>query len=415
MTPPHQAKSDWFLISSKALIFEILLQFIIGIILATQYSPGTGGYQSVVHFRSTFFGSFVSGIHYWGSMILILHSLAQVTVTLWTAKYREYPLRWLGTVLIFLTALGAQITGNILPMDRHGVQTAVVETGLMGSIPVVGKIIRTIAVGGPTMNPATGTHWFRIHEFVITALFIIGMTLIGRGSAKFRSKSDRLLALVPIFILLLVAIAVKPPLGNPAQKLDFGEYNAYVSWYTWPMHGMLKLFENFSSSAGWIGFAVVPGLFVAFLFLVPVLDKLIKRVGIQVTFAIFAVGFLGAGFKYGGPIAALTGNRDPAPNNLATGPKRKVTPPNSAQLALIHQGQSLFNSIGCSGCHGQNGTNGSSGPNLTQLWQMHNTAWFAKYMHNPRSINPNSTMPAFSSLSATQRNQIGTFLSYPMK
>ena len=58
---------------------------------------------------------------------------------------------------------------------------------------------------------------------------------------------------VPTAVAVALAQLVASPTGAAATATDFSSYEAKVSWYTWPMHGLLKAFESLSPSLGWIG------------------------------------------------------------------------------------------------------------------------------------------------------------------
>jgi len=403
--------SDWQTTSIFALGYEVVLQFLVGIYLSLGYHPGVNAFKNVHDIRSSEFGSVMSGIHYWGSAILIIHAFLHLTACLWSANYRQSTGKWFGAILLFIGAFIAQVSGNLLPMDRHGVQTAVVETGLIGSFPIIGKSLHHIAIDGSQLSLKSVALWFQFHEIIVALIFIGALSLLYFSRSKLKRSGSKIGALLPIAAVIIIAFVIKPPLGNAAQAADFSEFNAHVSWYTWPLHGMLQVFEHISASLGWVGFMLLPLIFILFLVLVPALDREFSNIAIRLIFSLFVIGYALAGVFFGGPIASLTGNRDPAPDaKPLPGNTKNIS---AAQILLAKAGQSLFNSVGCSGCHGTNGTNGDSAPDLTSLWQQHDSSWFQKLIQNPKSVNSSATMPAFSNLSPDQLAKLGAFLSTP--
>jgi mono/diheme cytochrome c family protein len=53
-----------------------------------------------------------------------------------------------------------------------------------------------------------------------------------------------------------------------------------------------------------------------------------------------------------------------------------ITPPPGATLAMVTEGQGIFNSGSCMLCHGLNGRNPSRGPDLTDSVFLHNSGDF---------------------------------------
>ncbi len=93
----------------------------------------------------------------------------------------------------------------------------------------------------------------------------------------------------------LVAAALLSFLGTPtgtaATVDDFDGYQALASWYTWPLHGSLRAFQTISPSLGWIGAMVVPGLFIGFLAILPLLARKLGAVVPRAGLAVFLVYF----------------------------------------------------------------------------------------------------------------------------
>ncbi len=78
----------------------------------------------------------------------------------------------------------------------------------------------------------------------------------------------------------------------------------------------------------------------------------------------------------------------------------------------IAKGQQVFQANGCSGCHKVNGQGGSVGPELSgPVLKGKSRQWLMDQITNPKSHNPGSIMPAFTSLSS---EQLGSLVSYLM-
>lgn len=76
----------------------------------------------------------------------------------------------------------------------------------------------------------------------------------------------------------------------------------------------------------------------------------------------------------------------------------------------FYNGEKLFYSVGCSQCHTFKGKGGSLAPDLSGITNIRSDSWIANYIHDPKSINPLSRMPAFRYLSEAKRKAIIAFL-----
>jgi mono/diheme cytochrome c family protein len=156
----------------------------------------------------------------------------------------------------------------------------------------------------------------------------------------------------------------------------------------------------------------MPSLIALGLVLLPWAGKRVSLAVVRGLTGLTIAAFLLVGGLFGGPVAALTGNRDPAIEAVGSGSTTRST--NPKVLALVDQGRQVFNSVGCTDCHGQNGAKGDSGPDLTHDYQKHgDPGWYVGLIRSPKSVNPSATMPGFPNLSQAQLQAIGTFLSQP--
>jgi nitric oxide reductase subunit C len=74
-------------------------------------------------------------------------------------------------------------------------------------------------------------------------------------------------------------------------------------------------------------------------------------------------------------------------------------------------GEELFKSLGCSACHVIGGVGGNIGPDLTKVGSRRDSEWIEYQIKDPRSHNPNSTMPGFATLPEKDIEDLGDYLS----
>jgi quinol-cytochrome oxidoreductase complex cytochrome b subunit len=400
--------------SAAALFLEFALQVAAGIYLSRAYvGDPKHAHESMVRILSATPHSQISAFHYWGSAFMLAHSFLHVCIMLFSGAFRPpNQWRWFGALAFFLCAFLFQATGNLLPYDQHGVQTAAVEGGIAASVPM-GQSIAAIMLGGePSVNSNTLGLWYMAHRLLIPIALLLGTmgslaAILKRPSGKPVWALSAVLALIP----LVLGLSFGSPLGTAATEADYNKFGAMVSWYTWPLHGSLEAFNKISPSLGWVGTAVVPTLFALFLLAAPFMSKRIANAGIQGTFIAFMVFFFGSALLFGGGFAPLTGTRDPV---TAKAEPPSTTPASPIDSTLAAKGRDLFNSEGCAGCHGTDGLKPSGGPKLDQVFKDHADAeWYIAFIKNPKSMKPSSTMPPYPDLTIDQLKAMAEFLRQP--
>ena len=77
----------------------------------------------------------------------------------------------------------------------------------------------------------------------------------------------------------------------------------------------------------------------------------------------------------------------------------------------VTEGGRLFVLRGCQGCHTINGVGGKVGQDLTHIGSSHpDVEWQIKHLKDPRSVHPESTMPAFSTLPENELEALAEYL-----
>src|ERR1044072_7458894 len=122
MTTQHDPSADKrepFLTGFGLGLFVLYLaQLAMGLFLEFKYSGTAADAYESVSAMQTGLGLFRT-FHYWGSALLIGGSIVYLGLCL-RRDLAERGRRWVSVVLLFLAVLLAQITGNLLPFDRHG-------------------------------------------------------------------------------------------------------------------------------------------------------------------------------------------------------------------------------------------------------------------------------------------------------
>lgn len=79
--------------------------------------------------------------------------------------------------------------------------------------------------------------------------------------------------------------------------------------------------------------------------------------------------------------------------------------------AGVSPGAAVFQTKGCMNCHSLHGAGGTFGPALDTVGQRLTREQIARYIRNPRSVNPKAMMPPQTELSDRERDEVAKFLS----
>ncbi len=403
------SKARAFGVIAQGLGLLTLLQIGCGLYLGTAYRPTLAeAHPSTTALRDDAVRAMLVGFHYWGSALLIAASALLLFGMLWTGAYASRARQWYGVLCVVGAALGIQITGNLLPMDRHDVQTVVIEAGIASRTPAIGTAVGDLMLQGERFGQSTLDGWYFAHKWLFTGLLAFGFLLLLPGSG--RSKGRGWMVLLPAIAAAAAAFLARAPYGPPAEASDFDQQSAVVSWYVWPLHGALKAADSIFAGQGWVGSALLPALLGLFLLSLPIAGKRFGVWGARAVFLLFAALFGAGTALYAGPPAPIAGLQDvPAAETPAVSVQAEPI-----DSALAAKGKEHFRSMPCGGCHGLDASGGRDGPSLLKVHEKHADAeWYIKFVKNPSSVKPGSVMPAFDYLDDETLRQLAEYLRGP--
>lgn len=384
------------------LLALFLLQFATGLGLSLHYAPSaTDAWGSVWYVEEVLaLGSFLRALHHWGTSALIVTLALHLLATALSGRYRRpNEVGWWLSIAAFFLVLGAAMTGNPLPWDQDGYWGARVESGIVGSMPVVGGWLARLFFGGNDLGNLTLTRFHALHAIVIPSILAaVGVAqwiLAGRNRRSF-ARDPLPLALAgsaaAVGALAVVAAFVPAPLGAPADPAS--AYQATPAWYFLPLNQLLAIVPPDLSL---LATAVLPGIAVLFLLALPFLDR--GPSPAQAWAPRPWIGCLGAGGLATAALLALGLRHEATDENLLAAraldaedaARARVVaaaglPPDGAAAMLardpLTRGKRLFRQQ-CAACHlvGGAGTDEPNGPDLAGYLT---EAWLRALVEHPR-------------------------------
>lgn len=280
--------------ASFAYVFGVVLMFLLvvegatGIALATVYSPSTSdAWASVAYIQDQMPGGWlVRGLHHHGGSAIVIVAglhLVQTAVAGAYKKPREL-VWWLGLGLLALVLAWA-VTGYWLRWDQAGFYAAQVELGIAAGTPIIGGLIKGMAIGGNDYGNLTLTRAYAMHVVVLPALVVLvtyfhvtisrrhGLTPLRKAMPPqpyWPVQSVRnALAIAATFGLLFIYVVVGDgvDLASPADPTS-----AYDARPLWPFRWLFEL-RVIAGSAEQLVAMAAPAVFGGFLAALPFIDK----------------------------------------------------------------------------------------------------------------------------------------------
>jgi len=398
----------------SVLMFLFMQQVVLGILLATYYSPSaTDAWASTAYLNDQVTaGWFLRGLHHHGSSaMVVVTGLHFLQTTIAGAYRRPRELNWLTGLAMAGLVLGFALTGYLLPWDQKGYWATQVATGIMGSLPG-GEPLRVLLQGGNEYGNLTLTRFYALHVFVLpiglALLLGIHLTLFRKHGVtppplpeeELEKKMQRFfpsqllwdvvaMAVTSVVLVLLTFKTHGAELFAPAQPAS--NFVARPEWYFLTLFQLLKYFEGPLSI---IATVIIPGAVTTFLVLLPWLDRAGSRkagdrmpilAGVAllmcgvVTLTAMAMAEDAKNEKFQKGLAAAHHEAERA-RELA---KKGVLPVggdavflNDPQVAV----RGLFKEH-CQTCHTVDGEGGEEAPNLTNYGSRE---WLSALIRNPR-------------------------------
>lgn len=309
---------SWWLTSASCLFWLFVIEAVTGLLLMATYSPSMTNAWASVHFiDQTDAGRFLRGVHHFTSHALIILLVLHVARVLVTAAFRA-PRELIWATGLFLIPLMVvwTVTGNPLSGSQKGMVQIEVEGNILGSLPVVGNILRRLLIGGDQVGNLTLTHLYFLHVALLPLL--VGVVLALHLQQVYRHNVRSTVAPpaatapaktpVPYWphqtarnsVVLATLVGViawlswshGAPLDAPANP-DLASTPRPEWYFRW----LFELRRHFTGEREFIATMVVPAAILAFFLMLPLLDRRLSgRTGAVFRTSVLAVSLAGWGW-----------------------------------------------------------------------------------------------------------------------
>ncbi|MGZ3949395.1 MAG: cytochrome b N-terminal domain-containing protein [Flavisolibacter sp.] len=432
---PVPPGSKWAYVFGSATLFCFILQVATGIGLALLYQPSSDkAFQSLqyITYKATM-GRTLRGIHYFGASGMIVMAGLHMLRTYITASYK-FPreMSWISGVVLLLLTVAMGFTGQLLRWDDNGVWSAVVAAEQLGRIPLVGKSIAQLLLGGDTLGGQSLSRFFSYHVFLFPAFIFVFISfhlwLVMRNGISeppqagrlvdpktyrqwyqdmlrqsgvsfwpYAAWRDTLFGSLIIIAIVILAVVFGPPLLTKPPDPSMVFASPRPDWYLLWIYALFALMPpQIESYLMFLGPLVIFFL----LFALPFISNRGERSPIKRPWSI-----IGSAFVVIVIISLLV-----VGNKAAWSPAFKTKPLTKSAVAsrdtLASAGAVLFQQKACLYCHTINDVGGKVGPDLTHVANRLNEQQMII-----RIVNGANNMPAYGgSLSGHELSKLVAFL-----
>jgi len=153
-----------------------LVLILTGVLLMFYYVPSTTqAYDRMLDLRGTVaFGTILRNMHRWsahGMVAVVFLHLCRVFLTGAYKKPREF--NWVIGVVLFLLTLFMSFTGYLLPWDQLAFWAITVGTAIAGYVPVMGKDIQFLLMGGTSVGQEALLRFYVLHVALLPSVLML--------------------------------------------------------------------------------------------------------------------------------------------------------------------------------------------------------------------------------------------------
>ncbi len=197
---PEHKHSFWYYFGGICL-FLFILQVLTGILLLLYYTPSVNSAHESIQFimGQVKFGWLMRSVHSWSANILIAAIFIHMFSSFFLKAYRSpRELTWITGFFLLLVFLAFGFSGYLLPWNELSFFATRVGTDIAGTLPLIGKHIKTFILGGTDVTGATISRFFWLHIGILPLLTVM---------------------ILGIHVLLVQTLGMSKPIGIPENKV----------------------------------------------------------------------------------------------------------------------------------------------------------------------------------------------------
>ncbi len=160
--------------------FLFLIQVITGALLTLYYVPSVDQAYSSTFYISNYvnYGWLIRSVHSWSAQLMFVFVVLHMIRVYVTASYKHpRELNWVAGVVLLIATMASLLTGNLLPWDQKAYWGSTVVVSLAEKIPIMGKPLSHVIMGGDKIGQATLTRFFSAHIMLLPAGLIVFMAV----------------------------------------------------------------------------------------------------------------------------------------------------------------------------------------------------------------------------------------------
>jgi quinol-cytochrome oxidoreductase complex cytochrome b subunit len=156
------------------MLFGVLV--VTGIYLMFFYTPTVStAYGNMQQLKTGVgFGQLVRNVHRWSAHLMVLAVILHLARTFYAGAYKKpREFNWIIGVVLLVLTLGLSFTGYLLPWDQLSYWAVTVGTNLVHYVPLLGKTIQNVLIGGEQIGQSTLQRFYALHVAVLPVLVVM--------------------------------------------------------------------------------------------------------------------------------------------------------------------------------------------------------------------------------------------------
>jgi cytochrome b6 len=197
---PEHKHSFWYYFGGICL-FLFFIQVVTGVLLLLYYKPTMdSAYESIQFIMSQVkFGWLIRSVHSWTANILIGAIFIHMFSAFFMKAYRPpRDLTWITGFFLLIIFMAFGFSGYLLPWNELSFFATRVGTDIAGTLPLIGKALKSFVLGGPDVSGATINRFFWLHVAILPLFTVI---------------------LLGVHILLVQILGMSKPIGLSETKV----------------------------------------------------------------------------------------------------------------------------------------------------------------------------------------------------